>query len=277
MNTLLFLAMLAAPFQVQVQPAPGKPAMILIPGLSSHGSVWDATAAHLKGRYELHILTLGGFAGAPPLDTRMGFLNQQCEAIAAYIRERKLAKPVIMGHSLGGFLALTLASRHPDLAGPLVIVDSLPFLAAAYLPTATPETARPQAQAMKQMTLAQQGEAWASYQRSNPVLSMWLSNEDDLKRVAEWGVVSDPATVAEAMFDLMTTDLRPALPQIKSRALVLAALKGMPEAAIETYRSQFSGLAGVRVEPMTKARHFIMYDDPEGMLSVIDQFLGAAR
>ncbi len=44
-----------------------------------------------------------------------------------------------MGHSLDGVLTLWLASQDPDLVGPLIIVDSLPFLGAIMDPKATPE------------------------------------------------------------------------------------------------------------------------------------------
>ena len=42
----------------------GRP-MILIPGLSCGGNVWDGTVTHFKDRYECHVVTLAGFAGQP--------------------------------------------------------------------------------------------------------------------------------------------------------------------------------------------------------------------
>ena len=42
----------------------GQP-VILIPGLSSSGAVWEGTVEHLKDRYQCHVLTLAGFAGQP--------------------------------------------------------------------------------------------------------------------------------------------------------------------------------------------------------------------
>jgi N-formylmaleamate deformylase len=58
---------------------------------------------------------------------------------------------VIVGHSLGGFLALWLAEKQPDLVGPVVIVDSLPFLAAVMQPGATAESVKPMAENMRKM------------------------------------------------------------------------------------------------------------------------------
>jgi pimeloyl-ACP methyl ester carboxylesterase len=40
------------------------PDVVLIPGLASSSAVWDATAAHLEGRYRLHIVQVAGFAPA---------------------------------------------------------------------------------------------------------------------------------------------------------------------------------------------------------------------
>src|SRR5271165_2213258 len=54
-----------AAFSVKVTGA-GRP-MILIPGLSCGGDVWDGTVAHFKDRYECHVLTLAGFAGQPAI------------------------------------------------------------------------------------------------------------------------------------------------------------------------------------------------------------------
>ena len=63
--------------------------------------------------------------------------------LAAYIRERHLSRPLVVGHSLGGTLALALASDHPDRLGPLVIVDALPFFAGPLLEAKSLDEARP--------------------------------------------------------------------------------------------------------------------------------------
>src|SRR5947208_3099659 len=144
-NTLFALA-LALPaamsaesaFQVKIS-GHGSP-IILIPGLASSGETWDSTVARYQDRYECHVLTLAGFAGVPRIPGPM--LESVREQLAAYIREKKLVKPVIVGHSLGGFLALDLASKHPDLPGKLIIVDAYPSLGAIFRPELTPELAK---------------------------------------------------------------------------------------------------------------------------------------
>src|SRR3981081_3274540 len=141
------LALLAQDaFQVKVT-GHGQP-MILIPGLSSSGEVWDSTVAHYQDRFECHVLTLAGFAGVPRVPGPM--LNPVRDAIAAYIHDKKLAKPVIVGHSLGGYVALALGSKYPGLVGKLVIVDSYPFMAGIADPKTTPEQAKANAAQMRQ-------------------------------------------------------------------------------------------------------------------------------
>src|SRR5947207_3398930 len=90
------------PFRVKVT-GHGRP-MILIPGLSSSGETWDTTVARYKDRFECHVLTVAGFAGVPRVQAPM--LERVRDGIAAYARRNKMEHPVIVGHSLGGFLAL---------------------------------------------------------------------------------------------------------------------------------------------------------------------------
>jgi pimeloyl-ACP methyl ester carboxylesterase len=266
----------AAPaFSVKVAGTPGKPAMILIPGLACDGAVWDSTVARFGGEYEMHVLTLAGFNGQPPLEAGAPYLDTVREAIARYIGERHLARPVIVGHSLGGFLALALAVEHPELTGPLVIVDSAPFLMGLWSPQATAATAQPMAAMLRKQMLSMTPEQWEKYQRASPSIHSMVTGKEDFDRIAEWSVHSTPASVADAMGELLTTDLRERVGTIHARVLVLAALKDRPPEAVKPYEEQYAKLARARVVSVPTARHFIMYDDPATFFQQIAGFLGA--
>ena len=113
----------SAAFAVQVTGS-GRP-MILIPGLSCGGNVWDGAVAHFKDRYQCHVLTLAGFAGHPPIGGP--FLETVRYGLEKYIRDQKLKRPVIVGHSLGGVLAFWIGATAPDQVGPIIAVDGVPF------------------------------------------------------------------------------------------------------------------------------------------------------
>ncbi len=63
---------------------------------------------------------MAGFAGAKP-DADASFKDWEKE-IAAYIKNNKIEKPVIIGHSMGGGLAMAIAADYPELVGKIVIV-----------------------------------------------------------------------------------------------------------------------------------------------------------
>src|SRR5262249_12529987 len=112
----------APAFTVEVT-GKGRP-VILIPGLGCPASVWKTTAEHLAPSYEVHVLSLAGFAGQPAIDRAIpGAVKDD---LIKYIQEHKLEKPVIIGHSMGGFVAFWLAEAAPALVGPVISVDSGP-------------------------------------------------------------------------------------------------------------------------------------------------------
>ena len=79
---------------------------------SSSGDTWKTTVERYRDRFACHVITLAGFAGVPPIPSPL--LASARTEIADYIRAARLDRPVIVGHSLGGTLALAIASDHPD-------------------------------------------------------------------------------------------------------------------------------------------------------------------
>lgn len=270
-------ALHAAPstFSVKVT-GKGQP-MILIPGLASSADVWKSTVAHYQGRYQLHVLTLAGFGGSKVVAAEP-FLGTVERELAAYIREQKLRKPVIIGHSLGGFLGFSLAAHEPSLVGRLIAIDGVPFLPALFNSAATPETAAAGITPLRDKVSAMTAEEWTA--QSKQTLSMMARNSADVDEVVRVSSASDPKTVARAMYELMTTDLRPQLSKIQAPVLLIGAGGLLPEsmqpAAKAAYESQVANAATKTVIVHPKSRHFVMYDEPAFLFATIDEFLAAA-
>lgn len=254
----------------------GRP-LILIPGLASSGEVWQGTVERLCGPQtarQCHVLTLAGFAGVAPIAGDL--LAQAEQQLADYIVAKKLGQPAIIGHSLGGFLALKLAIDHPQQTGKLLIVDSLPALGAAQLPSSTPEQLQAMSSQMQAAMRTQDAASAITSQRRT--VSGMASAPADVERIIGWGQRSDRETVIKTMGTLIASDLRQDVAKIKSPTLVLGtwiAYKDYaPRAAIEaTFQQQYAQLPGVQIALADTARHFIMYDQPDWMVARIEQFL----
>lgn len=245
----------------------GRP-MILIPGLLSSGDAWSSTVDHYKDRYECHVLTLAGFAGQPAIPAP--FLQTVRDDVVKYIAEKKLDRPVIVGHSLGGFLAYWIAATAPDKVGLIVAVDGVPYVGALANPAATPETNRPMAEQMQKAYASFTREQLAS--QSRMAFAQMITDPKQVEEATAWSAVSDPATAGQAFSEMMTTDLRDTVAAIRTPVLLIGAA-GSPTAA---YEAQVAKIPDHRVVMAKSARHFIMLDDPAFLFSTMDAFLSGS-
>ena len=248
--------------------------IILIPGMGSAGEVWDDTVARYCGNHQCHVLTLAGFAGVPAIDQPLIASAEQ--ELNTYITEQKLVRPVVIGHSMGGFLGMKLAADHPDQVGRLIIVDTLPALMATQMPNITPAQMQEAAETMRARMLSMDKPA-AKAMRQQTLANM-ITKPEDIQRAEGWGERSDCATIANSMAEMMSEDLRQDVSRIKAPTLVLGswiAYKNFGSKPMfeQLYKTQYQQLAGVKVELADNARHFIMYDDPTWMYDRIDNFL----
>src|ERR671935_226720 len=110
------------PAAFTVQTVGGGPPMVLIPGLSSSGDVWTSTVEKYRARYTCYVLTLAGFAGGPGAipPTKGPYLARIRDELLEYIARNKLRRPVVVGHSLGGVIALWAAAVEPDTVGAVI-------------------------------------------------------------------------------------------------------------------------------------------------------------
>lgn len=258
----------------------GRP-VLMIPGLNSGADTWrDTCAALQKDHVQCHLVNLPGFAGlAPSATAQAGFLDSMRDRILAYIKARHLQRPVVVGHSLGGALALEMAIAAPDAVGPLVIVDSLPFFPAAGNAAATVETARPMAEGMRTQMRASDD---ATYLKGAEAAVATMAHDPvRVETLKGWGRTSDRATTTQAMYELMTTDLRAQLSKIHSPTRVLgswAAYKpygSTKDSTAAIFRAQYAGLDGVEIKMSEGGYHFLMWDDPTWVQSNIREFLAA--
>jgi pimeloyl-ACP methyl ester carboxylesterase len=232
----------------------GRP-VIFIPGLGCPGEVWDDTVAHLGDDYESHVLTLSGFAGNDAIDEPLSAAVRR--DLTRYIRSRHLRDPIIFGHSMGGFIAYWMASYHPELVGPVIVVDASPALSGDL----------DEAKALRAKWKNASDEQFTDGMRA-AFMSM-SSVPKKMMPVVEAVIRSDRRAIGDAIYEMVTTDLTDKVKDITAPVLVIAADGGYQQ----RIRAQIETIPDHEMIVVPHTRHFVMYDDPEAFYKAIDKFL----
>jgi pimeloyl-ACP methyl ester carboxylesterase len=265
----------ADPTRFSVSVTGQGPDVVLIPGLATPGEVWDATVKHLAPTHRVHVIGVAGFGTADggPNKADGDMLPALVAEVVQYVAELK--RPSLIGHSLGGLIALEVAAAKPDAIGRIMVVDALPFYALLMNPGATVDQAKQMATMMRNQMMAQTD---IQYAAGAPLLAARLAKSAPGRAsVAKWSAASDRTVVVKAMYEDMVTDARPRLPEIKAKTTVLYAFDatlGFPQSAVDSmYSGAYRGLAGVDLKRIDESYHFIMLDQPDVFLREVDAFL----
>jgi len=254
------------------------PDVILIPGLTSSPDAWRTATPKLPG-YTYHYVQVKGFAGVPAEGNAAGGLVAGvAEETARYISAAKLDRPAIVGHSMGGTVALMVAARHPDLVGRVMVVDQLAFMGMVLGPPGTTaESIKPLADQIKAgmdaRTDAQNTQALSE------MMGPMVANETLRPKVLEQAVASDRKVVSATFGELIVTDLRPELTKISVPATVLYVTpRGAPYTDAQTdaiYQASYANLKGVKLIHVPNSAHFIMFDNTDRFVTEMTTFLTA--
>lgn len=252
------------------------PDVVLIPGLSSSPRAWTSTTAAVPG-YRYHLVQLKGFGGLPAETTDGGpVAAPAAEEIARYIETTGLKQPTLVGHSMGGTMAMMVSARHPERVGRLMVVDMLPFLGAMFGGSAaTPESVRPIADQIRTGMMASTGAARDAQIRQT--MAGMVRTESLRAEPIEDSLASDPGVSARAFHELVVTNLQPELSRITAPTTVLYVLPtGSPlnEAQIDAaYRGAYATLPGAQLKRIPESAHFIMFDQPQRFQQELRGFL----
>jgi len=255
------------PFEVK-KTGSGKQAIIFIPGFASSGEVWNETVAKFEKKFTCYTLTMAGFAGVKP-QTDASFKDWE-KQIATYIKDQKIENPVIIGHSMGGGLAMAIAADYPELASRIVVVDALPCLAALSDPNFKSKENNDCSATINSLT-AMSDEQFKQMQTS--MIPRLVADVSMQEKVTGWSMKSDRTTFAKMYCDFSNTDLREKLKAIQCPTLILLESYFVNfKPAIE---SQYKNLKNADMRYASKGLHFIMYDDKEWYFEQLNNFLSS--
>jgi len=262
--------------RIVVQTRGEGPDVILVPGLASTAAVWSGTAARLAGTRRLHLVSVRGFGDlAPQANVEGALLGAVAGDIRRYIAEQALQGPAIIGHSMGGQLALRVAADAPTWVSRVMTVDSSPFFPALVSPQATLSDVEPLARVAYQAIQFLGDEALRARGRG---MGMDLGGASDALMGAVGWQGGDRRVLAQALYEVMTVDLRRRLPEIVAPVTVVygwSSDRDSPRSRTDAlFRAAYAGLPRpATFERIEGAEHMVMIDQPARFLAAVERFL----
>ena len=231
--------------------------VLLIPGLASGPGIWNKAVAAVPG-YRWHRIQVRGFAGLPADANADGaVVRPVADEIARYVAAAGLNRPAIVGHSMGGTLAMMLGIR--GLGARIMVVDMLPAGAAMVGGTASGLG----------FLADQVGGYLTGTVAGRRYLAQMVAQSPGAKG-------SDPDVIANALRDLANIDLAPQLPRMNVPLEVVYAVgadRDQTAAINARFRSAYAGKAGVLLVPVGPSGHMVMGDQPARFHAELTKFL----
>lgn len=99
----------------------GGPPVVLVHGWLSSGRIWDRLADRLAQRFTVYTLDLSGFGESDKPISGYG-VRYGSRLLYAFCAHFGLTRAAVVGHDVGGAMAVKLAADHPEVVGRLVLV-----------------------------------------------------------------------------------------------------------------------------------------------------------
>jgi pimeloyl-ACP methyl ester carboxylesterase len=255
-------------------------AVILIPGLQGGPWVWQQTIAQLQKNHVVYAVTLAGFDGMPAPADGGNLFDRADASLLQLIEHQKIDKPVLVGHSLGGTLALRFAGEHADLIAGVVAVDGLPIFPG--MERVSAEQRQAMAAQMRDAMAAATPEQFQAqslgYMQKIGVIDPQLA-----ARYAPMNARSDIQASAQYMAEDLAFDGRAGLKNANVPILEISPYNAPdfstpPMAMSEAqktayYQSLLANAPKAKVLSISPSRHFVMLDQPVKFQQALDGFL----
>ncbi len=216
--------------KIQLAVWEGKGKQILcIHGITANSRFWDCLASALMPHHRVMAMDLRGrgLSDKPPTGYSIEY---NCKDILALIDDLGLKRPVLMGHSLGGFISLVFAAQYPQRVDRLILVDGGGKLSETQMARVFAGI-KPSLDRLGQIFPS--AEAYLSQMKQAPYLQPWNSYMEIYFRYeieeAEGGVRSrvHPKHIEEEAQNLGKVDSRESYAKVTCPTLILRATKGM--------------------------------------------------
>ncbi len=240
----------------------GSP-VVLLHGLGENHQLWRYQIEPLSSRYDVVALDLHGH-GASELPSGQLTLGDMADDVVAVLDQLSLTRPVIVGLSMGGGVAQTIAVRHPALPRALVLVST-----SSEFPAATQER-------MTRRALRAERDGMAAV--VDETVPRWFTADfvrrqpDEVERTRRTVLDTSPAGFAAVSRANAARNLTADLGRIRCPVLFVggAADPADPQRALAIYRERITQFTA---EIFTEASHLVPVEAPEAFNAVLLRFL----
>ena len=97
--------------------------IVLLHGFLENSSMWDRISGVLSSKYRVICIDLLGHGKTGCLGY-VHSMEQMAEVVEKVLKELKIRKSIMIGHSMGGYVALAFAEQHPDALKGLCLLNS---------------------------------------------------------------------------------------------------------------------------------------------------------
>lgn len=244
------------------------PVVIFLPGFTTPGDIWEENILRLDKDYTAITVSYAGFNGLPAID--MPWYETIVSELKTYIEEEDIQQFSLVGHSMGGMLAMELAAEYPERIDKLIIVDALPCMRALMMPGVPADAIQYESPYNKQ--LLQQGDS-AIAATAHLMAQNMTMNTEWIPKIAQWGIDADRETYIYGYTDLLKVDLRPALEKISAETIIIGATFPDRDLVLKNFQDQYVNLKSKSILLAPESRHFVMLDQPEWFQEQLNTFL----
>jgi len=248
--------------------APGRPPALLIHSLAAHSHWWDWTAPLLAERFSVAALDLRGHGGSAWSEPPAYRAADYAADIVAVLDALGWRSPLVIGHSLGGYVGAYLAARHPDRVGALVITDTMTQWSEDESAWALKQVERPGPE------FANPSEAGSRYRLSPPETK---APADWIRHLGEAAVVERTPGVWHYAFDRRVfaqarPDAWPLLPGVVCPTLVVRG-EGSRIMDRDAWLRVATAVQRGQFAEVKDAWHHLILDDPAAFCSIVTTWL----
>ncbi len=228
--------------------------LILLHGWKQDVSTWYGVVDELKKDFTLWLIDLPGF-GRSDIPKKVFRVSDYSEIIFQFIKKLNLKNPILLGHSVGGRIAIKLAAVHPELIDRLVLESSAGI--------------QPKRDLIKYLIY--------------PLVKMFhyfIPNIFNFKERLRYSfykkLESDYLTAGslkETLTNILKEDLMPDLSKIKVETLLIWGEKDpTKEASLRNGKLMYKLIPNSRIEVLEEIGHFPHLENPERFVYYVKDF-----